>query len=84
MNADLKNINGETFKTTRVTDNMSPRYAITAPLDKLGLRADQELPHGAVRSADGKKVMQEEVVVVVAEEEEGHCDVTAVASDVTV
>jgi hypothetical protein len=52
----LKDINGETFRTTRVTDNMSPRYPISAPADKLGLRPDDALPSGASRSADGKKV----------------------------
>lgn len=56
VNSDLKDINGETFKTSRVTDNMSPRYPISAPLEKLGLRADDALPNGATRSADGKKV----------------------------
>ncbi len=56
MNADLKDINGETFKTSRVTDNMSPRYPISAPMEKLGLRADDALPNGATKSADGKKV----------------------------
>ena len=56
MNADLKDINGETFKTRRVTDNLSPRYPISAPMEKLGLRADDALPSGATRSADGTKV----------------------------
>ncbi len=56
VNSDLKDINGETFKTSRLTDNMSPRYPISAPLEKLGLRADDALPSGATRSADGKRV----------------------------
>lgn len=35
---------------------MSPRYPISAPMEKLGLRADDALPNGATKSADGKKV----------------------------
>lgn len=56
VNADLHDINGEAFKTKRVTDIMSPRYPISAPLAKLGLRADDALPPGATKSSDGTKV----------------------------
>jgi len=31
-------------------------YPISAPIDKLGLRADDPLPLGATKSSDGKKV----------------------------